>query len=204
MTDQHFEAFLARMPDIARAIEPLPSEAIQMEAFRALVQAFNAESATLLHREVDDGLREDVEDTVDESNDTHGPTIARKKVARKASAKAKPSSFSVVKDLDFVRGADQSLADFVAAKEPTSNMEKCLIILYWLQHRAEVKPVMVDHVYSGFRAMTWKVPTDLVNTLQKAGSKGWIDSSDREDLKVVIGGDNYVEHDMPAKKDKRS
>jgi hypothetical protein len=44
-----------------------------------------------------------------------------------------------------------------------------------------------------------KVPVDIAQAVRNTSNrKGWLDSSDAEDLKVTTSGENFVEHDLPA------
>jgi hypothetical protein len=128
---------------------------------------------------------------------TRGP--GKQGIKNGTSAKMK-QSFSVVKSLDFVNGGDPSLRNFVESKRPATLLEKCLVSVYWLSNcMHDATPVTVDAVFTCFKAMSWVVPPDLVNTLQQTGSKGWLDTGKRDDLRVVVQGENHLEHDMPAK-----
>jgi hypothetical protein len=35
--------------------------------------------------------------------------------------------------------------------------------------------------------------------LHQAGTSGWLDTSDSEDIKITSSGENLVEHDLPGK-----
>ena len=61
----------------------------------------------------------------------------------------------------------------------------------------DLNPVTADHIYTAFKGLAWRVPSDLVNTLQQAGSKGWLDTANSADIKVTPMGENLVEHDLP-------
>jgi hypothetical protein len=206
VADSTFEDLLARMPDIAAAIKGLP-EAIQSQAFQALIDAFHGETTTAGSRVAGRGSTDQ-----DDSPASPRPTrrVGRKKASSVAVAKAPAKksvgrgkqSFSMVKDVDFVKGADVSFKDFVEEKAPGSQVEKVLIAVYWLSRRAAISPVTIDHVYTAFKTVSWPVPADLANKLSQAGTKGWLDSRSRDDLKVVVGGENHVEHDMPARSKK--
>jgi hypothetical protein len=109
----------------------------------------------------------------------------------------KPKAPTIVKDLDLKPRGKASFAEFAQTKNPTSHYERCLITVYYLTNIAEVSPVGVDHVYTCFKVMGWRVPADLRNAMQVAAStKGWLDTSNMSDIRVTVHGDNYVEHDL--------
>ncbi|MGW6200752.1 hypothetical protein ACWF0M_31715 [Kribbella sp. NPDC055110] len=98
-----------------------------------------------------------------------------------------------------MNGGTPSYKEFSESKKPTSALEKCLVSVYWLSRLTKTPvPTTVDQVYTCFKVAGWAVPTDLVNTLQQAGTKGWLDTKKRDDLKVVVQGENHIEHEMPA------
>jgi hypothetical protein len=62
--------------------------------------------------------------------------------------------------------------------------------------------VTVGHVYTFFKELNWPTPSDLVNTLQQAGTEGWLDTADAEDLKVTTRGENLIDHQLLTEKKK--
>jgi hypothetical protein len=187
---EEFEALLSRMPDIAKAVSAFDSESIQMEAFRSLVSAFLGEGHVRSHQEVAQPARA-ASDTPATRNGADSSAIARRTSPRSKQAHA------LIKSLDLVKGAAKSFEDFANEKQPKTHEEKCLVSVYWLERLANVKPVTSDHVYTAFKHLDWEIPADLGNKLSVTGSKGWLDSRKRDDLKIVVGGENYVEHRMP-------
>lgn len=118
----------------------------------------------------------------------------------KPAKNAPASSLVLVKDLNLKPSGKRSFKDFAAAKTPGSNYEKCLVAVYYLKNELGLAKVGVNHVYTCFKVEGWRVPSDLVNTLQWAASQeGWFDTKDREDIKLTTHGENHLEHDMPRK-----
>lgn len=75
--------------------------------------------------------------------------------------------------------------------------------VYYLVEKAEIAPATLDHVYSCYRYVDWPVPADMRNSLQVTASrKGYIDTSNTEDIKIEPKGVNHVERGLPAKKEK--
>lgn len=197
MSPSTFDALLARMPEISAAVEKFSSEAIQARVLEALLAAFDGENR-LGHKAASQSDLHDDEGTAlpfSKSSITKTP-----RVKKTTGGKGKHPN-AIDKDLDLVNGADQPFSTFVDWKQPTSQEEKCLVAVYWLTRvLIEKTPATVDRVYTCFKHMGWPVPANLANAIQRAGTKGWLDSRNRDDLKVVIGGENYLEHKMPAKK----
>jgi hypothetical protein len=120
-----------------------------------------------------------------------------KKVAKRRGAKSK-SSPSILKDLDLSPQRDiLSLRDFYALYNVKSNYERNLIIVYYLEHILELASITLDHVFTCYRHVNVKVPHALQQSLRDTSSRrGWLDTSSGDNLKVTVGGVNYIEHDI--------
>ena len=59
----------------------------------------------------------------------------------------------------------------------------------------------MDSVYTCYKHIKKiKVPGNLYQSLADTKNKnGWIDTSNMDELKVTIPGENYLEHDMQKK-----
>jgi hypothetical protein len=133
-------------------------------------------------------------------SETGAAVPAKNATVKKAAGSKVKQSFSLDKTLDLVNGGSPSFKEFWESKKPKSDVEKCLVSVYWLT-RQTLKPIpaTIEQVYTCFKAANWAVPSGLANTLAKAGTKGWLDTRKRDDLKVVVQGENHIEHEMPAK-----
>jgi hypothetical protein len=126
------------------------------------------------------------------------PAAVVKKPPKSGGKPAASPALAIIKDLNLKPTGKTSFKDFVAAKGPASNQERCLISVYYLKNEVGLTRVGANHVYTCFKVEGWRVPADLVNTLQYAASQsGWFDTKDREDIKLTTHGENHVEHDMP-------
>lgn len=127
-----------------------------------------------------------------------GATPAANPRKPKSSKGSAGTSLMLIKDLNLKPSGKKSFKDFVSEKAPSSNPEKCLTAVYYLQNVLGLSKVGANHVYTCFKVEGWRVPSDLVNTLQWAASQeGWFDTKDREEIKVTTHGENHIEHDMP-------
>ncbi|TCC52136.1 hypothetical protein E0H73_40070 [Kribbella pittospori] len=202
MSAAELDELLDRMPQIAEVVEKFSSESVQSEVFRALMSAFGVASGPSGEADADPGAL--AVDPLPPSGAAGAKSVqsaagpAQKSPTKKASGGKVKQTFTMDKTLDLVNGGTPPFKEFSESKKPASVVE-CLVSVYWLSRLTKVPaPVTVDQVYTCFKVAGWAVPTDLVNTLQQAGTKGWLDTRKRDDLKVVVQGENHVEHEMPA------
>lgn len=134
--------------------------------------------------------------TVKQSNT--GEPSAKKSAGKKRNSTSGTQP-TIVKDLD-LSGNDKGierLKGFYASFKISSNLERNLVFLYYLQQKLEVSPLKPDHVFTCYRDVGVKVPTALVQSLRDTASRrGWIDTNNTNDLKVTTFGINYLEHDL--------
>jgi hypothetical protein len=126
-----------------------------------------------------------------------GMSTAKAKTS-KASKKSK-TIISMDKNLNLSPSGKKSAAQFAAEKSPTNVKEKCVVAVYYLRDIIEMEKVTAQAVFTYFKHLQWPVPADLKNTLQQAGTEGWLDTADSEDIKLTSLGENLVEHNLPAK-----
>jgi hypothetical protein len=202
-----FDRLLSQMPAIAKAVNGFTSEQVQQQAFRALISAIGGE--------VSPGTG----DTETETDTGAGTAPKRRSTTRrrargKAAATASEGASaagtaprrrstatgpSIDKNLNLRPAGVESLADFAASKNPTSDHERSLVAVYWLTRIAEVKAT-IDAVYTCYKDRKWVVPTNLRNALPlTASKKGWLITENLDDIKVSVPGENHVEHSLPAK-----
>jgi len=123
----------------------------------------------------------------------------RSKPKGKSRAKANSAtSPSVVRDLNLKPKGKDSFDQFAAQKKPGSNQHKCVVAVYYLRHELALSSITVDHVYTCFKHMQWRVPSSLANTMAYVSSvHGWLDTRNMGDIKLTTIGENLVEHDLP-------
>ncbi|MBX3009737.1 MAG: hypothetical protein KF816_17060 [Melioribacteraceae bacterium] len=131
------------------------------------------------------------------------PTIEKKKRAAKNNKPKKQSkvkaSYSIIKDMILKPKNKKSLRDFVNDKKPSNHKEKIVVCIYYLTKTLEKQNVNINHIYTCYKDVDWKVPKDFKNMLHQAGSEGWLDTKEGENLLVTPIGENLVEHDLPRK-----
>jgi hypothetical protein len=133
------------------------------------------------------------------SNSVDPTQVGSVKPPKKRSSKKTKTIISMDKNLDLSPQGKQSAAQFAAEKAPSNLLEKCVVAVYYLREVIELDKVSTQGVFTFFKTVQWKVPTDLRNTLQQTGSEGWLDTSDSDEIKLTSLGENRVEHDLPAK-----
>lgn len=127
------------------------------------------------------------------------PAGARGSTVPKAPAKRKAGALSLDKALDLRPKGVQSFADFATAKAPNTINERNVVSVYWLTRIAGHDGATVDQVYTCYKDRAWRLPANPRNKLAvTASTKAWIDTSDMESITVTVGGENFVEHDLPA------
>lgn len=121
-------------------------------------------------------------------------------VTKKTSGSKKSRTKSIprlIKELNLVPKGKQSGKEFAEEKNPGNVRAKCVVCAYYLREVISVQEISVDHVYTFFKAAGWPIPSDLVNTLQQAGSAGWLDTSDQKNILITPMGENLIEHELP-------
>lgn len=121
----------------------------------------------------------------------------------KKNASSGGSQPGIVKDLDLsgkAKGVER-LKDFYASFTVSSNQERNLVFMYYLQHKIEVSAITPNHIFTCYRDVGVKVPTALVQSLRDTSNRrGWLDTGNTNDLKVTTPGMNHLEHDLAKAK----
>jgi len=80
-------------------------------------------------------------------------------------------------------------------------LEKNVVFVYYLQNIVSVQGITPNHIYTCYKNVGSKVPTALRQSLLDTASlKGWLDTSNLDEVKLATPGENYIEHDLQAKK----
>jgi hypothetical protein len=130
---------------------------------------------------------------------------ASSKSPSKGDAKPKPGKkaktiIAMDKTLNLTPQGKPSAVQFAEEKAPSNSYQKAVVAVYYLRDTIELPAITVQSVFTFFKTVGWPVPADLKNTLQKAGSEGWLDTAKADDIKLTSMGENVVEHSLPAKK----
>ena len=109
-----------------------------------------------------------------------------------------------MKDLNLMsNGASESLRDFYGKYEAKTNLERTLIFVYYLEHKRGITNININHIFTCYRGIDkLKIPGHLKQNIADTSSKkGWLDTTNFEDIKVPVTGVNYIEHGLPKKVD---
>lgn len=116
---------------------------------------------------------ENIEEVVaEEESDSSATAVPRK--PRKPPKMAAPSLVEIRFD-----DLKPTFAEFVAEKEPKSDMQRYLCAAFWLKAHKSVNEVSIDHMYTAYKVMGWALPgvpvqpmRELAATRDKRFSKG--------------------------------
>ena len=109
------------------------------------------------------------------------------------------SNIQLIKDLD-LSGTDsiKSLKDFMEEKKPASNVQKTTAFVYYLQNFLELEEITIDHIFTCYKSMNYRIPNNLQQYLSDTSSSkyGYINRKDGKYSLTIIGS-NLIEHDLP-------
>ena len=117
----------------------------------------------------------------------------------------KPPSYSLVSGLNLRPAGKPPLKDFFAQKSPKDQQEQAAVFVYYLSHMLRVTKVGPNHLYTCFKEVGSRSPTNISKLVTKVvARKGWIDASAGDGYTSSTAGQNFVEHDLPNKGDRLS
>ena len=164
MDDQELKDVLDRA---AAAVGHLPA-ALQPVAFSEAVRLLVVGTSTT----------KDTGSAKPPSKTTRPTSEARKPKTRKARAKRLTPSLD--RGLNLHPKGKASLQAFYKEKAPMSQDEHNVVFVHYLpEHREHSEAVTVNQVYTSYREVNARTPSDLRNSLRATSAKkGWIDSGD--------------------------
>ena len=207
MSQDEFDRLLAAMPSIAKAVNEFQSEDVQRNAFAALVQAMGVTSLDVKHHR-DQRVRDNGHDGHPESPapDTNRSEAASEtKNGKRPRKPAVKRGLSVAKDVDLRPSGKQAFRDFAAEKDPTGLYERNTAAVFYLEQTLGLSNIGAPHVLAAYRECSWKEPGSLAQSIRDtAAKKGWLDSSDGNNLSTTPRGRNLIIHDLPKPKNPNS
>jgi len=98
-----------------------------------------------------------------EEVEVDAPASAAPKRTRKPTKAPTPT---LLRDVRF-DDVTPTFADFVAEKQPKSEMLKYLCVAYWLKTYKDIPEISIDHVYTAYRVMQWALPAAAVQPMRE-------------------------------------
>jgi hypothetical protein len=127
-------------------------------------------------------------------------TVQKKNKSSKTKSTKQKEVVSIVKELNLRPKGKKSFKDFFAEKKPSSAQAFNTVAVYYLARVIEQQGISPSHVYTCYKEVSERPPVALPQSIRDTASlKGFIDSSDSHNLKLTTRGENFVEHDLPAK-----
>jgi hypothetical protein len=137
-------------------------------------------------------------DIESEEEDLNGSTSVNLKPK---SSSYKPPAMTMVKELNLRPEGKPSWRDFHAQKEPSTQEHIITIAVYYLKHTLDIEKLTPEHVFTCFKDINQRTPKNLPQAIRDiAKRKGWLDTSERGNIKITNHGENFVDHDLPTSK----
>jgi hypothetical protein len=197
LAQEELDALLARMSAIANAVNAFKSEEVQKEAFSALVSAINGQQHP---NHTASNAVPGVPLQAETAEPSPGPEslAERPKSSGRKKISSNKRSWKTV-ELNLRPDGKKSFEDFALEKLPSSNEDKYVMAIYYLEQILGMSGISVIHVATIFRlTKDWREPGDVQAGIKMAANrKGTINTSNYSDLKTTPQGRNFVEHDLP-------
>jgi hypothetical protein len=201
MTTQRVDDLLQRLPEIAKVVNEFKSENVQLRVFDALLDGFdfpvdrgvkNYDARVKAEKEVR------VSGDAPKDMESSPGTASHPKGVR---GNKKEGAVSLVADLNLRPKGTKTLREFYGEKKPTTNEQSFAVMTYYLEKVLGISGISPNHIYTGFKDLDLRVPARLRTVISNSASRhAWIDTSDKENIKLTIHGENFVEHDLPSSK----
>lgn len=107
------------------------------------------------------------------------------------------NSYSIVGSLNLYPPDKESLKSFIGQFNVSNGFQYNLLFVYYLQKVIGKANINANHIYTCYKTTGIKMPNDLYQSLvDTKRKKGWIESSDMNNITVTISGENYVEQNL--------
>lgn len=196
---ERIDDLLRRLPEIAKVVNEFKSESVQLRALDALLGGLDVPSDG--HAKVGK-LPVETAKPIGTFDDGRTPKPGATTGASHAKAGSrgnkKEGSVSLVADLNLRPKGKKTLREFYAEKKPATNEQTFAVMVYYLDKVLGLSGINPNHIYTAFKDLDVRVPNRLRTVLSNSASRHhWIDTSDKENMKLTIHGENFVEHDLP-------
>lgn len=104
---------------------------------------------------------------------------------------------SIVKDLNLRSEGNPWFREFYDQKKTSTQEQAVTVAVYYLKRILELDKITPEHVFTCFKDVERKTPKNMPQTIRDtAKRKGWVDTSERGNIKITNHGENLVEHDL--------
>ncbi|PHQ57053.1 MAG: hypothetical protein COC16_02005 [Lutibacter sp.] len=198
---KEYEELKKELKEIAQILKEYP-ESLQSDVFNLMSKAYMGNLDFSEPQKISIKEGEVVKEKNSPSKQKTTPVQKTNTKATKKRTSSSKDSYKIVKPLNLKGDSNNpSLQKFCEDKITTSSIKFNVIAAYYLKRILNIENVSPDHIYSCYKEMSIKLPTRLLQSLRDtAGSKyGYLDTSDTNDIKVPVTGENFVEHDLVQK-----
>jgi hypothetical protein len=96
-------------------------------------------------------------------------------------------------NINFFPDGKTSLGDFFNKYTPSSDNERNLIFVYYLQEIIGISGITLDHIYTCYDALDLRISENLPQTIRNTKSKkGWIETEDTNNIRITVKGTNQI------------
>ncbi|MBB6329829.1 hypothetical protein HNP24_000779 [Chryseobacterium sediminis] len=117
----------------------------------------------------------------------------------KKSKSSANQNYGLISSLNLISKGSLSLKDFFGQFVTKNNFENNIVILSYLKNEMKEENVGVNHIYTCYKNLGIKVPSIKQSLFDTKHRKGWIDTSNIEDLKITVAGENFMDHEIVRK-----
>lgn len=169
----------------------------ELRELRELVRAGLLPVSSVVAEE--EGL--DEEPSAPQSEASAGSATEAEGASKSKKARSRSVHTPKVIKLDLTGGGKNSLEAFAESKKPKSDMDKYEVIAYWLKSALNLDEVGPDHMYTCFKALKWRVPSNIGQGFRNAKrSHAAFEFGSQPGVYTMTHlGDNRVELDLPPK-----
>lgn len=116
--------------------------------------------------------------------------------------KGKPSSqqsYTLLVGLNLIPKDKKSLKEYFASFITKSNFEYNIVILSYLVNVLKEVNIGTNHFYTCYKHLNLKIPSLKQSLFDTKNRKGWIDTSNIENIQITIAGENFIDHEIDRK-----
>jgi len=178
----NYDELKQRLQEIADILKTFP-ETVQPQVYELLIGAISTKEK--------------------EKQQLSHTSRVKKEPKTRPSTKSK-ESYILLKDLDLKGGKEKpSFKDFAIEKNPRSAIQFNAVAVFYLAEILAIEAITADHVYTCYSEVKRRSPDVLGQSLRDTAGRryGYIDISDDGRITIPLRGKNFVQHDLPKKKE---